>query len=83
MIRDGRRPRNPAPAACTAPRRSSAECQPRVHFGPHPGEVGQRTPLQALRGAALGKVAAEGLEWRPLHDFTGVWTEVDTWLTLR
>src|SRR5450830_1196517 len=39
-------------------RRPSAPRRPGVDVGPHGGEVGQRPPLEALSGAALGQVAA-------------------------
>ena len=39
--------------------------------------------LTFARGHLAERCAAEGLEWRPLPDFTGVWTDVDAWLALR
>ena len=39
--------------------------------------------LTFARGHLAERCAAEGLEWRPLTDFAGVWTEVDAWLALR
>jgi len=39
--------------------------------------------LTFARGHLAERCAAEGLEWRPLPDFTGVWTAVDAWLTFR
>jgi 2-hydroxy-3-keto-5-methylthiopentenyl-1-phosphate phosphatase len=39
--------------------------------------------LTFARGHLAKRCAAEGLEWRPLPDFTAVWPEVDEWLALR
>jgi 2-hydroxy-3-keto-5-methylthiopentenyl-1-phosphate phosphatase len=37
--------------------------------------------LTFARGHLAERCAAEGLEWRPLPDFTGVWQDVDAWTT--
>jgi 2-hydroxy-3-keto-5-methylthiopentenyl-1-phosphate phosphatase len=36
--------------------------------------------LTFARGHLAERCAAEGLEWRPLPDFTRVWADVDEWL---
>lgn len=39
--------------------------------------------LTFARGYLAQRCREEGLEWRPLRDFTGVWDEVDAWLAGR
>ena len=39
--------------------------------------------LTFARGHLAERCAAEGLEWRPLTDFTRVWADVDEWLARR
>jgi len=39
--------------------------------------------LTFARAHLAERCAAEGLEWRPLHDFTTVWLQVDAWTAQR
>ena len=39
--------------------------------------------LTFARGHLAERCAAEGLEWRPLADFTTVWSDVDAWTARR
>ena len=56
--------------------------EPVLVFGDGASDVcpAREADLTFARGHLAERCAAEGLEWRPLHDFTTVWAEVDAWL---
>ncbi|MFA4964710.1 MAG: haloacid dehalogenase-like hydrolase [Thermoleophilia bacterium] len=56
--------------------------EPVLVFGDGASDVcpAREADLVFARAHLAERCATEGLEWRPLHDFTTVWAEVDAWL---
>jgi HAD superfamily phosphoserine phosphatase-like hydrolase len=59
--------------------------EPVLVFGDGASDVcpARAADLTFARAHLAERCAAEGLEWRPLRDFTTVWSEVDAWLARR